>query len=132
MRVRSSIAVARILVIDDNEDLCAAMQGVLEAAGHAAAYELDGERGIERLRVESFDVVVTDIFMPGREGLETIKLLRQEFPAVKIIAISGGGDLGIEGQYLQIAGHLGASRTLRKPFGSDALLSAIRELVSAS
>lgn len=119
----------RILVIDDNEDLCVAMQGVLEVAGFAAAYEVDGDRGLERLQEEGFDVVITDIFMPGREGLETIRLLRQKFPGVKIIAMSGGGDLGIGGEYLQIAGHLGAGKTLRKPFGSDVLLSAIREIL---
>ena len=119
-------------MIDDNEDLCVALQAVLERAGYGAAYEIDGERGLHRQRAERFDLVVTDIFMPGQEGLETIRQLHTEFPDVKIIAMSGGGDLGIGGNYLEIAAHFGAVRTLRKPFESEVFLNAIRGVLGPS
>ncbi len=121
----------RILVIDDNEDLCVALQAALELAGYGAAYEIEGERGLHRQRAEHFDLVVTDIFMPGQEGLETIRRLRNEFPDVKIVAMSGGGDLGIGGDYLEIATHFGAIKTLRKPFEAKALIDTIRALLAS-
>ena len=119
----------RILLIDDDEDLCSVLQTALQAAGYEVAYEVDGGRALELQRHMGFDVVITDIFMPGREGLETIRQLRHEFPQVRIIARSGGGDLVGPHDYLRVAGHLGASKTLNKPFESDVLLETIREVL---
>lgn len=122
----------RILLIDDDEDLCSVLQAALQAAGFDAEYEIDGARALERQRSESFDVVITDIFMPGREGLETIRQIRHEFPEVRIIAMSGGGDLMGPHDYLRVAGHLGAMKTLNKPFGVDVLVATVREVLETS
>jgi DNA-binding response OmpR family regulator len=121
--------VRRILLIDDDEDLCSVLQAALQAAGYEVEYEVDGGRALELQRNASFDVVITDIFMPGREGLETIRQLRHEFPNVRIIAMSGGGDLVAPHDYLRVAGHLGAAKTLNKPFGSDVLIATVREVL---
>ena len=86
----------------------------------------DGQEGIERYRTTPTELVITDILMPEREGLERIMALRREFPDVKIIAVSGGtGPL----DFLHVAAWLGAQRTFRKPFDYRELLAAVQELV---
>ena len=81
-------------------------------------------------REKPADLVITDIFMPEQEGLETIKELKHDFPAVKIIVISGGG-AGLKPEpYLKIAGQFGANKTLTKPFKRDDILRAVKELLS--
>ena len=114
---------ARILVIDDDETLLATFEQALSAMGHSVATAADGARGERLLRTNSFDVVVTDIVMPDRDGLEIITLVRREFPRVKVIAMSGYGTRG--GLYLGLARRLGADRTLEKPFSLRALSDAI-------
>src|SRR5687767_1549944 len=84
---------ARILVIDDDRDVRTLVLYELEAAGHEVRAASDGAQGMALQRALAADVVVTDIFMPEKEGIETICDLNAEFPQVKIIAISGGGRL---------------------------------------
>ena len=76
------------------------------------------------------DVVITDIFMPEKEGIETILAIRHEFPEARIIAISGGGE-GSRFSYLCYARQLGATRTLAKPFSPSQLLGVIEEMLGA-
>src|SRR2546422_179515 len=83
--------VARILVMDDDELLRGALRVVLEAAGYEVIEAADGNAGLRLEREQSADLVLVDIFMPERDGLEVIRALRTEIPQPKIIAMSGGG-----------------------------------------
>ncbi len=117
-----------ILIIDDDVQVLAVYRGMLEREGFRVLESLDGLEGIETCRKEVIDLVITDIIMPGKEGLETILELRQEFPKLGIIAVSGGGRLGA-GSYLPLAEKMGAHRTLTKPFTRQELLEIVGDVL---
>jgi DNA-binding response OmpR family regulator len=119
---------ARLLVMDDDETLRGALRVALEAAGYEVAEAADGAAGLRLYREQGADLVLVDIFMPERDGLEVIRALRAETPHPKIVAISGGGRTG-QTDMLRAAAVLGAARTLRKPFTPRELLAVIRELL---
>jgi CheY-like chemotaxis protein len=128
-----------ILVIDDEEDVRDAMRLTLERAGYAVSVVARGTAGIELLQHQPMDVIITDIVMPGQNGVDTIKELRRNFPGSKIIAISGGGNLGPVGYqpaaiktaaYLAAAESAGADLSLTKPFDRQELLSAIAQVTA--
>lgn len=116
---------ARILVIDDNDDVRAVILAVLESAGHEVVLASDGARGIELQRKSPADLVITDILMPDNEGIETIRDLKQEFPPVRIIAMSGAAKPLTATDFLITAKALGAHAVLRKPFEASALLKSV-------
>jgi len=101
---------------------------MLERAGHTVIDAPNGEIGAKRFREDRTELIIIDIFMPEKEGLETIRELKQEFPMVRIIAISGGGRNG-ELSYLKAAEELGADRSFTKPFERQEMLEAIQELI---
>jgi CheY-like chemotaxis protein len=119
---------ATILVIDDDAPVRAALCRILERAGYTVVAAADGGAGLQLHRERPADLIITDIFMPGQDGIETIRQLRREAPAVPILAISGGDETGAldlrEGAAL-----LGASRTLWKPFALAELLAAVGDLL---
>ena len=117
---------ARILVIDDDAEMRAVLQQALTAAGHEVALAADGGQGMELLRATPADLVVTDLFMPRQEGIETIVQLRRDFPELPIIAISGNPEAT---DMLTVARRLGAVKTLEKPFQPQELLSAVAEVL---
>lgn len=117
---------ASILVIDDDPNLRDMMHRMLTRAGYDVLMAEEGAEGIETYRKSPTDLVITDLIMPGKEGLETIVDLRREFPDVKIIAISGGGLVGPH-DYLNAARGLGATASLSKPSDSRTILATIRE-----
>jgi len=117
----------RVLVIDDDEGVRAMLQRMLEREDYEVSVAVDGLDAEDKLKQESFDVVITDILMPEKEGIETIIDLRKRHAATKIIAISGGGKGGPE-HYLRSAKSFGAHRTFAKPFECDEMLTAIQEL----
>jgi len=119
---------ARILVIDDDGQVRGAVRRILERAGHTVVDAADGKAGTRLYREQPTDLIITDIFMPGQDGIETIQQLGREFPGVKIIAISGG-DRTRTMDLRRDAELLGASRTLRKPFELTELLKAVSELL---
>lgn len=119
----------RILVIDDEAPVRDMMRQTLERAGYEVIEAGDGKQGMARLRQQPADLVITDILMPEQEGIETIRMLRKEFPEIKILAISGGGKKG-NLEVLPIARTFGAHRTLAKPFERKDLLDAVSALVS--
>ena len=121
---------ARILIIDDDDQLRHMLCQALEQAGYETVEARDGEEGLEHYRATPTDLIITDILMPGREGLETIMELRREVPGVKIIAISGGGQTG-NMTFLEVARYLGAQRALQKPFELRELLNAVREVLES-
>lgn len=115
----------RILVIDDDDFLRQMILETLESDGFEVFQASNGRIGVELFRAAPTDLVITDIIMPEQEGVGTIIELRKEFPDVKIIAMSGGGQVGVV-DYLGFAGKLGAVGTLTKPFGREQLLTAVR------
>ncbi len=117
-----------ILVIDDEDQVRTMLQQALEREGYQVLDARDGKEGIKLFKENKTDLIITDLIMPDKEGLETITELRRDFPEVKIIAISGGGHVDPE-SYLTIAKKMGASRTLPKPFDLEELLAAVRELL---
>ena len=120
---------ARILIIDDDESLLFTLGQLLAAAGHAVTTAPDGLEAAKLFRAEPFELIITDIIMPQREGLETIITLRRDFPDVGVIAISG---CAIQSKtYLAMAARLGAHRTLAKPFTPQQLTSAIADTLVA-
>jgi YesN/AraC family two-component response regulator len=89
----------------------------------------NGRVGLREYHLDLADIIITDIVMPDKEGLETIRELRSLHPKARIIAISGGG-AGRANQYLEMAKRLGATRTLAKPFSGDEILALIDEVLS--
>ena len=121
----------RLLVADDSADMRESLRLVLERAGYEVALAADGERALALQRARPADVLITDIFMPERDGLETITAFRREFPGTRIVAMSGGG-VRMDGElYLDTAGVAGADAVLRKPFDPGSLLQVLSDLAPA-
>jgi len=118
--------VPRVLVVDDTEDLRKTVRRVLEAAGYEVDEARDGRSALERFRAEPADVVITDIYMDGMDGIQLTRALAREFGNVPVIAMSGGGVVQEAPVTLEVASRLGARVTLPKPFSSDQLLAAVR------
>jgi len=119
---------ARVLIIDDDVTLRQALTKHLEHAGHDVRQAADGDAGVRAYQRHAADVVIVDIFMPVQGGLQTIGRLRREWPAVKILAMSGVKSAGA----LDVAGHatsLGADRFITKPFEAAELLELIRTML---
>jgi CheY-like chemotaxis protein len=120
---------ARILLIDDDEPFRNVLKVSLEQMGHDISEARDGREGVSLYTDGAFDVVITDLIMPDKEGIETIMDLRKLNPAVKIIAMSGGGRV-TSVDYLQIARQVGAKRILAKPFLYEDIKGAIEQLMA--
>jgi len=117
----------RVLIVDDDPGVRNFLQMVLEVEGYEVAYAADGKQALAAQRQNPAAVVVTDIFMPEAEGIETIVKLREEFPETGIIVMSGGGSRG-SADYLALARELGAAKALKKPFAPQELIDAVREV----
>ena len=115
---------ASILLIEDDDDLRVTIARMLQSHGYTVFEAPDGDKGLRIYKKSAIDLVITDIFMPEKEGLQTIIELKQAHPGLKIIAISGGGRQG-RLEYLEHAKHLGAARTIEKPVDYEVLLDAI-------
>lgn len=121
---------ARILLIDDDDSLRTMLRLTLSHFGHIVIEASNGKVGLELFAHANADLVITDIVMPEKEGIEVLMELRKEEPPVKIIAMSGGGRVGAT-DYLRIATQLGAAKVLTKPFSNEALKAAIDEVLAA-
>lgn len=120
-----------ICVVDDNDDVRGLLVTVLRQAGFGVVSAADGGRAMAAIEAGGISIVVTDIVMPDREGLELIGSIRSRFPRIRILAISGAGEL--RGQrYLQLALRLGADDCLAKPFTNAEFLSKVGALAGAS
>jgi len=120
---------ARILVIDDEESMLAIMVRLLSIAGHDVESARDGTSGLSLLKQKDFHLVVTDLIMPGREGIETIIEIRKHNRTIPIIAISGGGKVG-SNEYLPMALGIGADYAFPKPIDKEPFLAAVEECLS--
>lgn len=121
----------KILVIDDNIVVRNTIVQMLETEGYEVVSAEDGRRGLNVFRTERPDLVITDIIMPEKEGIETIRDIREECADAKIIAISGGGRIG-NADFLRIARQLGASDVIAKPLDPDHFISVVRERLAAA
>ncbi len=120
---------ARILVIDDEREIRSLIKQMLELSGHEVQDAPDGMVALKLHKENPADLIITDIFMPKKEGIETILELKRDFPDLKIIAMSGGGSLDPEG-YLGTAKTIGADRIFEKPFPLEDLVQAVHELLN--
>ncbi|HQU27520.1 MAG: response regulator [Nitrospira sp.] len=120
---------ATILIIDDDPQVCDLLRQVLEDEGYGVETAQNGQEGINQHRAHPADLIVLDILMPDKEGLETILELRREFPKVKIIAMSGGSERA-KLNLLELAARLGAQYTLHKPFQLQSFSAMVREALA--
>jgi PAS domain S-box-containing protein len=116
---------ARILVVDDEEGVRSLLRAVLEDGGYQVSEAAEGKEAIRRALSEPVELVITDLVMPGQEGIETIQVLRRRVPEVGIIAISGA----FGGQFLATAKILGADAVLDKPVSAELLLAKVGEVL---
>lgn len=121
---------ARILLIDDDDSVRTALRLLLAHSGHTVIEARNGKEGLASYERSQVDLVITDILMPEKEGLEVLMALRNRQPPVKIIAISGGGRQNPAG-YLHTAKMMGAARVLEKPFSNAVLMAAVNDLLPA-
>lgn len=127
----------KILLIDDEPDVRESVAKVLTRAGYEVSTTEDAEQGLLLLEEQDFDLLISDIIMPGIDGVHAIKLIRKSHPDMKILAISGGGNFGLESYkpeaitttaYLQAAKEAGADWVLTKPFERTDLLGCVQQL----
>jgi DNA-binding response OmpR family regulator len=122
------MAVKNILVVEDDPELLQVMGRALQATGHGVALAGSGEAGMKLFRADPPDVVVCDIVMPDRDGIELIPEMKTLSPGARILAISGRQMIGPL-DVLRLAERLGADRVLAKPFEMDVLTAEVRALL---
>ncbi len=119
----------RILVIDDDSTILEMISRMLKKEGYEVLMATNGKEGMQIFKTTpEIDLVITDLVMPEKEGIETIAELKRDFPHIKILAISGGSIVKTK-TYLSIAKHIGADLTLSKPFVTQELLKSVQKLL---
>lgn len=118
----------RILVIDDEPTALDLLRRILEMNGYEVAVAKNGQEGVELFEQHPCDLVITDMVMPIKDGLQTILDLRMEAPELPVIAISGGGTISKE-RYLAVAGYLDRVITIAKPFAIEQIVEAVEKLL---
>ena len=122
---------ASIMVIDDDIQIRTFVRKVLEGEGYEVREAGNGAEGVKAFRQRPADLVLCDIFMPEKEGLQTIRELQDEFGKVKIVAMSGGNHQCRQVDFLPLARKCGAVSVLHKPLAPKSLLGAVREVLGA-
>ena len=117
-----------ILIVDDDCQVLDVLSEMLRLEGHSVETAENGLVAATRMEKQRFDLVITDLIMPEKEGLETIADMRNRGDNVPIIAISGGGRVGPM-DYLETAKFIGADAALAKPFSRDEFISVVTELL---
>ena len=120
---------ATILIIDDDDAFRTMLRRMLQKAGYQVIDAANGDEGLRMYKENPADLVITDIYMPEKEGVETIIELVREFSDPKIIAISGGGKTS-DFRYLEYAKRMGAARALKKPFRMELLLQSVQDVLA--
>lgn len=118
----------RILVIDDEPTALDLLRRILEMNGYEVTVAKNGQEGVELFEQHPCDLVITDMVMPIKDGLQTILDLRLEAPELPVIAISGGGTISKE-RYLAVAGYLDRVITIAKPFAIEQIIEAVEKLL---
>jgi len=117
----------KILIIDDEVYIRDGLKQILDMEGFTTKVAGDGKEALRMIEEEKPDLVITDIIMPEKDGVEVICKAKEKYPDLKIIAISGGGRISAH-DYLKIAKQLGANSILTKPFSSSDLISEINKV----
>ena len=120
-----------IMVIDDDIQIRTFVREVLEGEGYEVREAGNGKEGVKAFRQRTADLVLCDIFMPEKDGLQTIRELQDEFGKVKIVAMSGGNHQYRQVDFLPFAKKYGASAALHKPLAPKSLLGAVRDVLGA-
>lgn len=120
---------AKLLLIDDEPMLRAALRCALELHGHVVTEAGDGKEGLLRFNPSVHEAIITDIVMPETEGLGLLMEVRKRCPATKVIVMSGGGTFKV-GNYLQTAKLLGADAVLSKPFSCDEMVASLNAVLT--
>jgi len=115
-----------ILIVDDEEEFCGLLKGLLSKEGHSVMVAHDGAQAIRKHREKPANIIIMDIFMPNKEGLEAIGELKRDCPSSKIIAMTASRDEPV----LKLAKYLGADRCLYKPFNNDEICDTIQQLLA--
>lgn len=123
---RSPAEPLRVLIVDDDSDLRRSVKTLLKGAGYDVEAAPNGERALQAQRQRPAQVLISDIFMPDMDGIETIREFRRLHPEMRIVAISGNVNPRLNVDYLSVAEAAGADAVLRKPFTAEALLEAVR------
>ena len=121
---------AYVLVADDDRPLCESMRLMLMAAGHEVLEARDGRACEDMVERREPDLVILDILMPEKEGIEVIADLKGRHPKLKILAISGGGRHASGHDFLTLARRFGADATLEKPFKRGEFISSVQSLLT--
>jgi len=119
---------ARILIVDDSDDVRSIIAAFLHRDGYKVKQCADGAAALKAQDQAPFDVLITDIFMPERDGIETIAEFHRRYPQTRIIAMSGTAMNRVD--YLALSLEIGAHRVLRKPFDVSALEMALEEVLN--
>lgn len=130
IRISKDPPMKRILIIDDDQHILLMLKKMLEKAGYEVDLASHGVDGLELFQKIQADLVITDIIMPEKEGLETIREMKRMRSDLKIIAMSGGGKISAE-NYLETAKIFGASLVLEKPFSQKTMVDAVIELLGS-
>jgi DNA-binding NtrC family response regulator len=121
---------ARILIVDDQASIRQLLARAFSLRGHEAIEAANGAEAIALYRAAPTDVVIMDLVMPEKDGVETIGELKREFPNVRVVAVSGGGMINAQ-DHLDWAQLIGALRTFQKPFRIPDMVAAVEELVQS-
>ena len=119
----------RVLLVDDDELVRLTAKTILEREHYDVAVASDGQQALDEMSKSSANIVILDIIMPEKEGIETLLHLKREYPGVKVIAISSGGRKGVD-DFLMIAHRFGADAALKKPIRPKVLLGHVERLLS--
>ena len=119
---------AKILIIDDEKDICELLEELFKEEGWNAITANDGKEALDHLSSECIDLVITDMVMPKMEGTEILKTIMKDYPAIKIIVMSGGARIGSK-DFNEAAQNLGIKDALRKPIDFNILLKTVKRLL---
>ena len=125
---KESMAMSRILVVDDDRHIRNMLLRIFEGQGYDVSLAENGKHGLEVLAEQDVDLIVSDILMPEKDGLEMISTVKELYPDIKIVAMSGGGHIGSE-NYLRLAQHMGAERTIQKVIMCEDIIRVANELL---
>lgn len=120
---------SRILVIEDDDQARRLYEELLKEEGFEVLSFASGEEGVDAYDVNQIDLVITDIFLPGIDGIQVTKAIHEHNPDVKVIAISGGPNPNKENKKITLPNDIPFLRIFRKPFSIDMLIAEIRNLL---
>lgn len=121
----------RILLIEDDDAIRELVTLMLTQAGHTVTGAANGNEGLAKFRVGAFDLLITDLVMPEKEGIEVLREIQGKDKGLKTIAMSGGGKFGGADTYLRLASLLGAKTIISKPFTRDEFIATVNQVLAA-